>query len=337
MPAISTAVKKTTGFVGMNDSIIMVDPKKILLNRQNPRKVFGNTKEDKALKEHLRHGGTVPPLLVWVNEEGEFEVVDGDRRLTAYLALIKEGVKFASVKAEITTEADPAKRMAMSLNRNQGKSLTWVEQAEGYALMREGGMSVKDIALSISKTSQNVSQMLRLAEATDEIKKRVTAGELKEGPREEWLTIDDAISIVIEAEREQEENPEEDEPEEEDDTPTPATKTNSSKGTVGTSAKSGKGKKQEKLMNKKLAAKKQAATAKKAASTVGKTAKDEDGEKLDADQKKLVEMLVKYDVDGLLTKAGQAATLYAKVVDAKSRGKWVAKAGLLTELAESLA
>ncbi len=306
---VSAALKKTEGYVG-TDTILMLDPRVIKFDPRNPRRKVGGTKEDSELKEHIRHGGHIPPLLVR-KDGSDFVLVGGNRRLYAIQSLIAEGLEFASVKCELTTENDVGKLLAMAITDNEGKPLTPLEMAEAYLVIKKEGRQAKEIAEMVGKTQAHVSQMLKVAEkGTRDLKKRVESGEVR---------ISEAYKIILELEKTESEEPETD---------------NEGDGEQPSRTARKQAERADEIASARKANKVHQAEIAKAARA---TEEDEDeGLKLDADDKKIVRLLEEYDVDGLLAKACKAAKVCAKLYPQQKR-KWVKASTLLGELADSLA
>jgi ParB/RepB/Spo0J family partition protein len=321
--SIAASVKKAEGFIG-TATVLLLDPRHIEFDPHNPRKKVGNTPDDTVLKEHIRHGGHVPPLLVRKGENG-FVVVGGNRRLYAYKALISEGVEFASVKCELVKEEDPSKLLVMALTDNEGKPLTTMEIADTYAVLHEQGMRAKDIATAVNKTNAHVSQMLRIAKATPPQKKRVLSGEITPSELYKILVAEDKAhgeepTPVAPKDEKNEEGHTSEQPMVTEDGAT--TNPEEPVSDAVTTA-----------IDNVVKAKETRKAATKAVTKAAKEVEDETNVKLDADDKQIVKLLERYSADGLLAKASRAATVCAKLYPNQKK-KWLKMSELLDECTE---
>lgn len=175
-----------------------IDPKAIGRREGwNPRSDFG---EIKLLAESIKvmlttepdSGGLLNDLRVKrptkPREDGKlFELIDGDRRLSAIELLMKGGTEFpqgvpAKIDEKGISDVDQLIRMYTS---NTGKPFTPMEEALAFGRMREAGLSVTQIATATGKGRGHVIPALALIDAEAElmqavIDKKITAGQAKE-------------------------------------------------------------------------------------------------------------------------------------------------------------
>lgn len=132
-----------------------------------------------ALKRHIKRGGKVPALEVVLADDGfqGVDIVDGHRRMTAYMELIAEGdpIQYIRIDSFIGSDIDQLQRIMTS---NEGRKLTPLEIAEGYRRLAAYGLTPDEIARRIGKTRQHVDQMLILATAPYEVQQMVKAGDV---------------------------------------------------------------------------------------------------------------------------------------------------------------
>lgn len=107
-----------------------------------------------------------------------FEIIDGDRRLTAIELLMKKGVAFPiGVPIKIVnkdqTEIQDLIQMFMA---NEGKPFLPLEEAVAYQRMRDAGMTIAQICAAVSRKTPHVTSILALAEADESLKQAVKEG-----------------------------------------------------------------------------------------------------------------------------------------------------------------
>ena len=144
----------------------------------NPRFDFGEIKE---LMDSMRATGFHPhkPLLV-KRVDGAFELVDGDRRLTAVEKLLQEGFTFPdgiplAIADKNLTETD---LLVMAYTANGGKPFLPLEEAAAFKRMVDGGLSKKEVCERTGRSHMHVHQALALINADDSVKEAVAKGEI---------------------------------------------------------------------------------------------------------------------------------------------------------------
>lgn len=129
-------------------------------------------------------GGLMMPLRVKRikgNTDFDFELVDGDRRLTAIEQLLKAGVTFpegVAIKMVDPKQDDITSTLQM-ITTNTGKPLLPLEEAAAYKRLRvEGQMSIADICKAVGRTDVHVRETLQLLESEVEVQDAVKAGKV---------------------------------------------------------------------------------------------------------------------------------------------------------------
>jgi ParB-like chromosome segregation protein Spo0J len=152
--AKKTVDKAITG----NVEYIQVDPSKIVLGPDNPRTIQDKDADHK-LELHLERGGMVPPIIVYRNDDGRLETVDGNRRLRIAQKLQSKGVP-VRLEAKLIDEKDPLKRLALAIQANEGVNLNTVDRLHAYKRFSDAGWTGKQIADELSLTAGAISQGL---------------------------------------------------------------------------------------------------------------------------------------------------------------------------------
>jgi ParB/RepB/Spo0J family partition protein len=178
----STASKEAPGIV-KRSSAYFLDPKAITRREGwNPRFDFGEIEE---LAKSLKVNGMLVPIRVkrLTKPEGGklFELVDGDRRLSAVeLLLKKDSDAFPEgIPAIIIDKAqDDLKSLIQMFEANTGKPFLPMEEAAAFKRMRDEGMTIADICKAVGRKQMHVQAMLALLDADPEVQEAVQKGEI---------------------------------------------------------------------------------------------------------------------------------------------------------------
>ncbi len=143
--------------IRIENSPLMVDVGAIKTNPNQPRKIF-KEKDLDELAESIRENGIIQPLIVAELENGQFELVAGERRLRASK---KAGLEQVPVVVKRATDRE---KMIMSIIENvQRSDLNCVEEALAYyQLMNEYKLTQEDVAKKLGKERSTVANFLRI-------------------------------------------------------------------------------------------------------------------------------------------------------------------------------
>lgn len=131
----------------------------------------------KDLVESIRQYGIIQPLIISPGDEPDrYILISGERRLEA-----ARQVGLNTVPA-IIRNADEQQRLELALIENvQRQNLSLLEQADAFAQLEgEFGLSPDQIAVRIGKSSTMVSNLLRLLELPEKIRRALDAGRINE-------------------------------------------------------------------------------------------------------------------------------------------------------------
>lgn len=176
----SGIIAKTTGY--------LVNPK-LITRRQgfNPRFDFG---EISLLAKSIEANGLLMPIRVKRLPAGEaatlgkdFELVDGDRRLTAIELLMSENRATEYLEAGIPAilvdrSQDDITSLIQMFEANTGKSFLPLEEAAAFKRMRDAGMTIADICKRVGRADVHVTDTLALLEADDSVKEALASGQI---------------------------------------------------------------------------------------------------------------------------------------------------------------
>jgi ParB family chromosome partitioning protein len=136
---------------------LLVHVNSIKTNPNQPRKIF-KEKDLEELGESIKENGIIQPLIVAELENGQYELVAGERRLRASK---KIGLEHVPVVVKKATDRE---KMIMSIIENvQRSDLNCVEEALAYyQLMNEYKLTQEDVAKKLGKERSSVANYLRI-------------------------------------------------------------------------------------------------------------------------------------------------------------------------------
>ncbi len=138
------------------------------------------------LAESIKAQGVLQPVMVRpLDDSGKYEIIAGERRWrAAQLAGLHE------IPA-VVRELDDQTAMCIALIENiQREDLNPLEQARGLArLAQEFDMTHDDIAGSVGRSRSAVTNMLRLLELCDDVKRLLESRQLEMGHARALLTL----------------------------------------------------------------------------------------------------------------------------------------------------
>lgn len=171
----------------------MVDPKAIVRKAgHNPRFDFGEIAElAKSIKFQATEckvpGGLLNAILVKRISPDQFELVDGDRRLTAVETLLKwhaegkaDGYAFEEgIPARLADKGqDEITGLIQMFEANTGKPFLPLEEAAAYKKMQDAGMSIEQIGKAVQRAHVHIVATLALLTAAPELKDAVKSGKV---------------------------------------------------------------------------------------------------------------------------------------------------------------
>ncbi len=109
-----------------------------------------------------------------------FEIIDGDRRLTAVELLISKGVVFENgIPIKIVDKGQSEiEDLVQMFVANEGKPFLPLEEAAAYQRMRDAKMSVAAICKAVGRAQMHVTSILALASADESLKQAVKEGKV---------------------------------------------------------------------------------------------------------------------------------------------------------------
>lgn len=166
--------------------LIEVDPNAIVPNPRQPRTNF-DADDLAELVHSVREFGVLQPVVVRRNDDGEYELIMGERRtraareagLTSIPAVLRE------------TEDENLLRDALLENLHRSQ-LNPLEEASAYQqLLEDFGITQEELATRIGRSRPQISNTIRLLKLPVPVQQRVAAGVLSAGHARAILSVDD--------------------------------------------------------------------------------------------------------------------------------------------------
>jgi len=155
-----------------------MEVKEILLSQiKEPSEAIRSKIDPEALKElanSIDEIGLIQPILVKPAKGGTYEIIAGHRRYLAHKILKKKTIK------AIVTETDRINDALIKLHENIFReNISPVEEAKWIKYMTEKlGLTQKQLAEKIGKSTAYISERLKLLEIPKELQKAVDQGQI---------------------------------------------------------------------------------------------------------------------------------------------------------------
>ena len=146
------------------DEVMQLPINQIQPNRYQPRSVFNEEKIEELAKTINTHG-IIQPIVVRKVEDGNFEIIAGERRWRAVQLLGWENV------SAIIREMNDTQTASVALIENlQREELTVIEEAVAYAKLLElQGLTQEALAQRLGKNQSTIANKLRLLKLPEQI------------------------------------------------------------------------------------------------------------------------------------------------------------------------
>lgn len=163
----------------------LIDIDKIYFNPYQPRKA-SNQKRLKELAKSIEKNGVIQPVIVRKKEDSKYELIAGERRITA-----AELAGLTKIPA-IVREAENLQMLSLAIIENiQRENLNPIDEAKGYQrLVEEFKLKHKKISDLVGKSRVSISNTLRLLQLPDKILKYIEDEKLSAGHGRAILQVD---------------------------------------------------------------------------------------------------------------------------------------------------
>ena len=169
-----------------------VNIKRLKANEDQPRKIFDDEKL-LELSESIKRHGVLQPILVRTIENGEFEIIAGERR---YRASMLAGLQRVPI---IIKDLSPREILEIALIENiQREELNIIEEAESYQkLVNNFDYSQAQLASIIGKSRSHIANLLRICSLSREIKQFIIENRLSMGHARCLVGLDEAKALML--------------------------------------------------------------------------------------------------------------------------------------------
>lgn len=165
---------------------------KLRANEDQPRKIF---EEEKLLElsESIKRHGVLQPILVRAIENGNFEIIAGERR---YRASMLAGLQRVPI---IIKDLSPREILEIALIENiQREELNIIEEAESYQkLVGHFDYSQAQLASIIGKSRSHIANLLRICSLSPEIKQFIIENRLSMGHARCLVGMDESKALML--------------------------------------------------------------------------------------------------------------------------------------------
>ncbi|WP_251455046.1 ParB/RepB/Spo0J family partition protein [Microbacterium sp. Marseille-Q6648] len=164
-----------------------IDPHAIVPNPRQPRTHFDQ--DDLAELIHsVREFGVLQPVVVRANDDGEYELIMGERRTRA-----AREAGLTSIPAIIRETADEHLLRDALLENLHRSELNPLEEASAYQqLLEDFGITQEELATRIGRSRPQISNTIRLLKLPVPVQQRVAAGVLSAGHARAILSLTEA-------------------------------------------------------------------------------------------------------------------------------------------------
>ncbi|MFA5211177.1 MAG: ParB/RepB/Spo0J family partition protein [Patescibacteria group bacterium] len=166
-------IRRETGIVSDENKILNIAIEQILPNPEQPRKDFDHQDLEDLVLSIKKHG-ILQPLIVTEREDGNYELIAGERRLRASQIAGLEKVP------AILRNASQQQKLELALIENiQRQQLNPLEEAYAYSrLMEEFNLSQEEVADQVGKSRPVVANTVRLLGLPSVIQTALVKGEI---------------------------------------------------------------------------------------------------------------------------------------------------------------
>ena len=137
--------------------VIQVPVGRIVPNPQQPRRTFDSATL-LSLSQSIKHNGILQPLTVREQENNEYELVAGERRLKAAIM-----AGYTTVPCIVVTLDDNQSAVMSLLENLQREDLNYFDEATAIAkLIERCGFTQEEVAVKLGKGQSTIANKLRL-------------------------------------------------------------------------------------------------------------------------------------------------------------------------------
>lgn len=152
----------------------------------NVREDFGSDNEDHPhsfanLVQSIKENGLRTPLKLRQEDNGDYYLVSGHRRMKAIEVLREQGHVIERVDFLLLPKRDnESERIADLIRDNDGKPLTRFEEARVYKALERRGLSNREIAKKVGRSESRVCNGLLMVSVEPKVAKIISTGKIPE-------------------------------------------------------------------------------------------------------------------------------------------------------------
>ncbi|WP_203580820.1 ParB/RepB/Spo0J family partition protein [Microbacterium hibisci] len=167
-----------------------IDPHDIVPNPRQPRTNF-DPEHFAELVHSVREFGVLQPVVVRLNEKGDYELIMGERRTRA-----AREAGLTSIPAIVRETADEHLLRDALLENLHRSELNPLEEASAYQqLLEDFGITQEELATRIGRSRPQISNTIRLLKLPVPVQQRVAAGVLTAGHARAILSLEDPTAM----------------------------------------------------------------------------------------------------------------------------------------------
>lgn len=178
--------RKDAAPVDSENTVTYIDINDIKPNRSQPRKNF-DEESIAELADSISEHGIIQPLIVRKSGNA-YELVAGERRWRA-----ARKAALDKVPCLIREFSDEENALIAIIENMQRQDLDPIEEAEGLnKMIKEYGLTQAEVSKSVSKSRPYITNSLRLLKLPEDIREKVSSGELSAGHARTLLGVKSA-------------------------------------------------------------------------------------------------------------------------------------------------
>ncbi len=173
LEALISSVPESTD---VSTGITTIKTDKIKPNRFQPRKLF-NSEKLQELANSLKENGIIQPIIVTTKDEGEYELIAGERRLEA-----SKLAGFSEIPV-IIRSVSPKEQLQFAIIENvQREDLTAIEEATAYQqLNEEFKLTHAQISEIVGKDRATITNFIRLLKLSKNVQQMILNDQISSG------------------------------------------------------------------------------------------------------------------------------------------------------------
>jgi len=182
----------------VGETVMLLPQSKIRPNPNQPRRHF-DYDELEGLAQSIRANGIIQPLTVRKTENGDYELISGERRLRAARL-----VGMTRVPAIIVDANEEQSALLSILENLQRSDLDFFEEASALdKLLSVYGMSQEEVGRKLGKAQPTLSNKLRLLKLNEQLRFEIARAGLTERHARALLKLETdemrerALSIIV--------------------------------------------------------------------------------------------------------------------------------------------